>query len=60
MADLTSPPKVEGIANSSQSLPEEALGRVRSKPAPRKPAAQPDPQLGVPDEDEKPKLDEMA
>jgi len=60
MADLTSPPKAEGIADSNQNLPEEPLGRVRAKAATRRKPAPPDPQLGAPDEDEKPKLDEMA
>jgi len=60
MADLTSPPKIEGIADSSQNAPEEPLGRIRQKAAtPKKPASA-DPLLGVPDEDEQPKLDEMA
>jgi len=54
-------PRVEGIADSSQSSADEIVKKARGKanvPPKRAPAA--DPELGAADEDEKPTLDEMA
>ncbi len=60
MGDITAP-RVEGIADSGQSSPDEPPRKSRAKAdVPRKPAPAVDAELGAADEEEKRILDEMA